>query len=76
MLHIIHWKTQFGRQHSTVLFQFVEKHYHEAMKIARVMFVTNGATRLCYGALSLFFVPVHSVAQAVSGQQDSSTTNP
>src|SRR5882724_3750899 len=40
------------------------------------MFVTNGATLLCYRALSLFFVPVHSVAQVVSGQQDSSTTNP
>jgi hypothetical protein len=46
------------------------------MKIARVMLVTNGATLLCYGALSLFFVPVHSVAQVASGQQDSSTTNP
>jgi hypothetical protein len=46
------------------------------MKIARAMLVTNGATLLYYGALSLFFVPVHLVAQAASGQQDSSTANP
>jgi hypothetical protein len=31
--------------------------YHEAMKIAQAMLVTDGVVLLCYGALSLLFVP-------------------
>lgn len=32
--------------------------YHEAMKIAQAMLVTDGAVLFCYGAVSLLLVPV------------------